>query len=67
MAWPIWESLFRVVLIIPRMVNKCLGKLVGMSHGLMGEVKLTSMISFVPRQTNNFGSSHEKRDQYCLF
>ena len=41
-------SLFKVVLIIPRMVNKCLGRLVGMSHGLIGEVKLTSMISSVP-------------------
>ena len=27
-AWPIWVSLFKIVLIIPHMENGCLGKLV---------------------------------------
>ena len=40
-------SLFKVVLIIPRMVNNCLGRLVGISPGLMGFVGLGRIISLV--------------------
>ena len=37
-------SLFKVVLIIPRMVNKCLGRLVGISPGLIGEVMVLGRV-----------------------